>query len=296
MLSSLSPRTTPDTNRRLAILSSLAGALFCVLAALGLLDAACVTSGCAVFKGTAFLGLSLWWWGAACFLALAGLCVMRLFPAARLLAALAVCVDAFLLGWMALSATCTNCVLAGGLFALTFLCLFLGRMQKNAKALAIAVVWLVALSPNLVTIAQERIDPWILAGPETSPVHLYFSPSCPACRKALADLASNPGVAYIPVPKNGGDVIRTVLVARAVEAGTPLPQAVDDALAATEIPDDLSSWETLRLRLRLFFNTMQFKRFGSHNLPLMTTTGWYSSDAPKAQTKHQKMEQAQIAP
>lgn len=268
----------PQDTRRVAIFSALTGAAFCILAALGLLDTACVTSGCAVFKGTSFLGISLWWWGAACFFALAALIFAKCSPLARPLAATAVCIDIFLLGWMALTATCANCVIAGTLFALTFLCLYGGDIRKKTAPLLIGILWIAALTPNLVAIAQESVTPWAISGPTESPVRLYFSPSCPACRKALTDLEVNEGVSYVPVTKNRTDVLRMLVVTKALEDGKSLHDAVLLSDATEPDVDALSFSDAFSLRMKLFMNGMIFKRFGTHALPLMTTTGWYRNN------------------
>ncbi|NJB68567.1 hypothetical protein GGQ74_002240 [Desulfobaculum xiamenense] len=272
--------------RRVCILCSLAGAAFCIAAAIGALDSACITSGCELYRGTSFLGLSLWWWGAACFVTLGGLCFRKHLDLARGLAAVALGVDILLLGWMALSATCVNCLLAGSLFALVFLCLYSGKFLARPAMLTLGVVWLCALTPNLAAVAQETAQPWIIAGPQVSPVRLYFSPSCPACRKALHDMAGNEGVAYVPVPKSGTDLIRMAHVTKRLAEGASLAEAVDASAEATELPEHYGFGDRMRLRWNLFLNRVTFRRFGSRNLPLMTTVGWYgeTSDANAAHT------------
>lgn len=197
---------------------------------------------------------------------------------------------------MALTATCANCVVAGTLFALTFLCLYGGDIRKKTAPLLIGILWIAALTPNLVAIAQESVTPWVISGPTESPVRLYFSPSCPACRKALTDLEVNEGVSYVPVTKNRTDILRMLVVTKALEDGKSLHDAV--LLSDTVEPEieELAFSDTFSLRMKLFMNGMIFKRFATHALPLMTTTGWYrgsdDSDAAQEMTPDMKPQSA----
>lgn len=261
----------------IAPLAALAGLLFCILAALGVLSVTCVSSGCQAFQGVTLFRLSLWWYGAACFAVLLLLLALKKHSLARHLALLAVLADCFLLGWMALSVTCTNCLLGGGLFALTALCLFFGQFKINKTAATALLLWLFLLSPNLFGLAHEFSSPWVMAGPKDAVVRLYFSPSCAACYKAVSDMSRiQGGAAFVPVCKEEQDLGRIIAMTQALSHGKTLPEALLYSQAHTTIPDDLPLAEELRFRLRLFANSVLFKRFGTQSFPLMTMSGWYA--------------------
>ena len=73
---------------------ALLGAGLCAASALGRTEAACFTDGCALFRDYAFLGVSLWWWGTAGFLAIALPALLGKTRLAFSVACLALVVDA----------------------------------------------------------------------------------------------------------------------------------------------------------------------------------------------------------
>src|SRR3989339_504110 len=96
--------------RLVPLLTALAGVVWTVLNGSGIGNELCITEGCAISKLVSFWGVSLWWFGAGAFgllalTALAGRKVMGFW-----LAGLFVLIDAFFLGWLALTAPCITCL------------------------------------------------------------------------------------------------------------------------------------------------------------------------------------------
>jgi len=260
--------------RRLAVIFSVAGAVFCALAALGFAERICVSSGCDLYHEWTVLGLSLWWWGAGGFALMAAMALAS--PAAALvLAGAALVADTALLCAMALLAPCGNCLIAGVGFFAAWLCLRRAVGACGGVWALLPLLWLAALSPNLLALATDD-GGWAVYGDATARTRVYFSTSCPHCRHALFDLSAAipQDVAFIPVSEASGDVERIIALHKALEAGQPFREAFVQAVRPDFEPVERGLWEYWGYRLRVARNHAAFRHLGGRSVPLIVMTGW----------------------
>ncbi len=272
-----------------AFFLTLVGAAFCVTAALGGADPLCVTEGCNLTHNVSLFGVSLWWFGTAGFLVLAVLLAARQARLALHIAGMGVLVDCLLLGWMALTLPCVNCMIAGALFALILF--FQVRAQdpsfplrKNGYGLLLA--WLLLFSPCAFSATSELLaQPWPILGSPDAPVRLFFSPTCPACKDAVQTTLKNDSsfIAFIPIAEHDGD-----------EA---LIQELRNRLLASKKPaeslrrffeeiDDIHPKRPPRLdlRFRLYRNKMALYRYNAEKVPVTVVVGAAQRENPDGKT------------
>lgn len=290
--------------RRLAVILALGGLAFCVLAGIGAADRLCVTSGCGMYRDWTFFGLSLWWWGAGAFTAIAVLGVVLPF-AALFLAGVVLLVDALLLGAMALLAPCGNCLIAAGLFFLVWFFLRGVDGKPGAGGTLLMVLWFAALSPNLLALWGEG-GGWAVYGPPDARVRVYFSPSCPACIRAVDDLTRSlaPNAAFIPVSERPRDIERVIAMDRDVQAGVPFRKAFYEAVRPEFVPRAHGFFEYQRYRMLLARNHAVHLRMGVRAVPTIVSTGWrgrprthrHGEDGPDAPARDDVVPDAAPAP
>ncbi len=260
--------------RAAAILFSLAGTAFCILAALGLTDAVCATEGCALFKGAAILGLDLYWIGAAFFLGISMLLLLqwkrrKISTSFTLLLTAGLVVDAFLLAVQAVTAPCLSCLIVAALLGITVLMLL-----SESKLLArIAVVWVVVFVAALAGFARDQLDPVPAFGRPDASVKVFFSPSCFVCQMELQELAGkshlHKDLALYPVANEPGDLEAIHGFRRAVAESGSLPLAVGALFSSGE---GLSLGESLRLQVVSFRNKVFLARAGARSIPYVLTS------------------------
>ncbi|MEG6549148.1 hypothetical protein V6C53_02765 [Desulfocurvibacter africanus] len=260
--------------RAAAILFSLTGAVFCILAALGLTDAVCATEGCALFKGAAIFGLDLYWIGAVFFL---GISLLLLFQRRRrelsasvmLLLAAGLVVDAFLLAVQAVTAPCLSCLVVAALLGITVLMLLPGSTLLARTA----VVWVVIFVAALAGVARDQLTPVPAFGSPTAAVKVFFSPSCFVCQMELQELAVksdlHKDLALYPVANESGDLEAIHRFRRVVAESGSLPMAVDALFSAGE---GLSLGESLQLQAVCFRNKVFLARAGARSIPYVLTS------------------------
>lgn len=258
------------SGRYAAPAAALAGLVLCVSQALGYAGALCVTNGCALHENTALLGLSLWWWGAGAFAGLGGLALFAgPGPAARAgLACLAA--DTAFVAFMALTAPCLTCLMAGSLFLLFFWAMARRTGGFDRLSLAVVLAWGLAFSPNLFSLAREAMQPWAMAGSDTAAVRLFFSPDCPACRDGVTALSrlDKPFVGYFPIAGTEEEVGKVARAMAGLAAGLSLPEALAKADGDGPAPADLL------LRWRLLRNRIAYLGGRPDGVPHLQINGW----------------------
>lgn len=255
-----------------ALVFALTGLALCLVMALGRGEVLCPTAGCSLYKDLTLADLSLWWFGAGAF-GLLSLCALLGWTwAAFAVAGLCLLVDIGLIAWLALTAPCVACLLAGGLFFLTFLSLrppAPGLLRRLGGALLI--VWLMALTPNLADLFQERMGLWVAAGPADAPVRLYFSPACPACRATVTDLLEQDSglghVAFVPVAEHAEDRLAVAAFVAALDRGATLEAAFEAMWSGAA---DKTPWA---VRAGLFKNRLALMRMGVERIPVTVVSG-----------------------
>ncbi len=262
------------------------GAAFCAVQAVPQPDSIlCPGTGCQLFKDFTVFGVSLWWLGVAYFLLMALLCLRRahslLFP----VAAAALLADAALLAIMLVTAACIACLGAGLLIALLFGSLRGHYSVKNrpaALSAALLIGWSGLFIAALTFAGTEQLGSWRIAGPENAERRVYFAPSCPACRDAVAAFASN--AAFYPVAEKDNDIAVIQAMSTALARGASIDRALETAIRATDqgTLTKPSFVEHPLFRLNLLRNKAEVMRLGFTQLPLIMINGMPQSLRPAA--------------
>jgi hypothetical protein len=197
---------------------ALLGLLFCLLNAFGS-ELLCATSGCDIYAGYQFAGISFYVWGGAGFacLLLLGLLSERGVAYRNLLffcLAAGLFLDSGFLVWQVLFWPCTSCLAVALLLALFAAGLLWSKPSFRSKSMTLVLLlWAVAFIPAAASAGKELfLSPWVLEGPENAVISVIFSPTCPACRTTVeeiyADRALRKQTAFIPISKNDEDLNR----------------------------------------------------------------------------------------
>ena len=235
----------------------------------------CATSGCELFRDSKIGGVSLWWVGGAFFFVLSAICLRgRSFLAAKLLA-LAIFLDAILLIIMFFTAPCLDCLVVAACLGLCLLCLQLPHSEfippKKGHPFLLAV-WFGLFLANAVLAANENIPAYTMGDAQTTEVRLYFSPSCPACREAVASLAGK--AALYPVEEKPGD-FEAVLRFEVLLQGNKLTyeEALNKSLDPRMPVPEISLARQLELRVQMLRNKAAVFGQGFRALPLIVING-----------------------
>jgi hypothetical protein len=255
----------------LLITPAFLGLVFCSLNAAGS-KLLCATSGCDIYAGYQFAGISFYVWGAAGFallLALGFLSYWR--PVFRVWLVFCLCLgmllDTGFLVWQVLFWPCTSCLVVAILLAL-FAGGFLWvtpRGDSDSKTIKFALLlWGITFIPAATGAGKELLlQPWVLSGPENAPISVIFSPTCPACQQTVQEIFSVPELkeqaVFIPIAKNEEDVNR---IARFQEDKTT---DLMQLFAPLDGSHQVSAG--LRLRWQLARNKMILARSGEMSVP-----------------------------
>lgn len=256
---------------------SLLGAAFCAWSASGNALNLCVTTGCSLFQDLTVGGISMWWFGVAGFAALVLLAVSGKPKLAQFGAGFALFLDTCLLLLMLLTAPCAGCLVAGLLFALAYLA-FRQSAHRPGTARArsyLLLVWSLLFITNIAGIARAELGVWSMYGDDTAATHMYFSPSCSACREGIAALSGKANVAFFPVNEDDRDIATIALMDKAVKGGATMQAALTSALAV-ENPEDRFkpySLDMLWLRFLLLCNKAHVFSAGGQVLPYFEFRG-----------------------
>lgn len=254
------------------------GAAFCAWAAIAPAESLCVSTGCSLYRDLTFWGLPLWWYGTGAFSLLALFCIFGKQAAARGFVWLMLAADTALLTLMALTAPCAACLVVAALIAGAFVAIP-GELRRDRqqRVSILLLVWGGLFFANGAALATERTGAWNLQGPDNAPVTLYFSPSCPACRQAIAALAgaAPDTVAYRPVAENDDDILIIEQMRRAVEQGASVADALHKVVDAptTATNPAMPLFEQARLRWKLLRNKARVLSTGADRLPVMQIAG-----------------------
>ena len=261
---------------RLTLLFALLGLAWCVYISFPAnTSIPCATSGCELFRDSTIGGVSLWWVGAAFFFVLSAICLRgRSFLAAKFLA-LAIFLDAILLIIMFFTAPCLDCLVVAACMGLCLLCLQLPHSEfippKKGHPLLLAI-WFGLFLANAVLAANESIPAYTVGDAETTEVRLYFSPSCPACREAVASLAGK--ATLYPVEENPGD-FEAVLRFEVLLQGNKLTyeEALNKSLDPRTPVPQIALPRQLELRAQMLRNKAAVFGQGFRALPLIVING-----------------------
>ena len=251
-----------------------AGVVYCALNAAGI-EVFCQTSGCALYRGYSFLGVSLYIYGAIAFLLVAALGVLMLrHPSFEnllywlVLGILAA--DTVFLGYQILFWPCLSCLVVAALLGAVGWVGYrqVGRFRTLSLQVVLSVWFAAFLVVGVAAGKEVLIEPWPLAGPSDAEVKVFFSPTCGACRTEVLKIIGIPSlrgkVALFPVAKNDEDLAR--LADFTNRGGMPL-----DAIESLFLPLESSGGRLgLGLRWKLVRNKMVLAKMGENQVPFIT--------------------------
>ncbi|MBO4316724.1 MAG: hypothetical protein J5855_00380 [Mailhella sp.] len=276
-------------------MAAFAGMLFSLWNIFGDTSALCVTEGCSLFTDFKIGAFSLWWLGVAGFALLIASAVLGLGKTGRFLAACGVLADSFLLLVMVFAAPCANCLIAGALLALAYYFYLRDPAEKGRSGMSpVLCLWLALFVVNAGAAASESLGPWALKvngdglASADAGVQIYFSPSCPACKKLVSAQGKAEGIAWYPVAENADDIWRVLDMKRKIEAGEGLYLAL---LSASSLDTggrgirDMLDPESLLMQFRLWRNSAHVLKGGSKRLPFVEFRGAPASMLPDGRQK-----------
>jgi hypothetical protein len=234
----------------------------------------CATAGCALFRDSRIAGVSLWWVGGAFFFVLAILALRGQRAFARLLALLALFLDAILLIIMFFTAACLDCLVVAALIGLCFYSLRPtnnGWFLEDAAPSLLLPIWLGLFVGNCAVVINEQLPHYTLGDPAKSEIRLYFSPSCPACRDAINTLGKN--AQLYPVMEREGDFEAIVRFETLLESGLPPDKALSQSLDSATPTPPISVARQALLYVQLLRNKASVLKQGFRALPLIEING-----------------------
>ncbi len=253
-------------------LPALLGLALCLLNIAGA-DLFCLTTGCAIYAGYALFGLSFYAYGALGF----GVIALLAFAAGKVARAVtllgvtllaALMIDGLFLGWQLLYWPCSSCLVVALLVGAAAVGFWRAWPHWQPRLLKGALLlWLTLLIPVTVAVGKDvLLVPWVIHGPASATVQIFFSPSCPACDTEVEKLLRSPAsarTAFIPIAKNQRDMrLLAALLREGIEGPADLAR-----LFRGELADDAAP--SLLLRWRLARNKMVLAGLGSQTIPLI---------------------------
>lgn len=257
----------------LAVLS-ISGALFCLLNALGI-DTFCTTSGCAMAGEYEVMGISLYWFGFLGFLVFSGLLFFGNSLILLAYISFVLFVDAILLIVLAFISPCLSCMVVGLFFALLWMgTVYYAEFSRSVKAglTPIMLIWFMFFSGNTINIAGEFMGPVPVYGEKNADIHVFFSPSCPACKEMVAEVveSSKESLALYPV-KIAPEDIKGVCAFKCVYGDSnDIGQALN-ACYSMDCEEDTSFFANLRLQFITWRNQSFLANMGQKSVPVMVT-------------------------
>lgn len=220
-----------------------------------LFDTVC-TEACGLFANFTIMGVSLWWVSAVFFTVVLILSLFGLAYCIRVLTAAALFADVFLLFIMLNTTLCFLCVCAGILVACSYYTVrYENRrpLDPYPKTLLLSLwsIMFVLLLGSAINANQRGIS---FAKVENPATNIFFSPSCPACKKILMAEHENKNIAWYPVEEKENDIWRILFMQERINAGDTVYQAL---LKAEESKPE----ERVKLAdmLQLKYFVMQYK-------------------------------------
>lgn len=187
------------------------------------------TSACGLFANFTIMGVSLWWAGAIFFTVILILSLFGLAYCIRILTAVALLADVFLLFVMLNTTLCLLCICAGILIA----CAYYTVRYENRRPLdpypktillSLWTVMFILLLGSAINANQQRGISFAKA--ENPTTNIFFSPSCPACKKILMAEQNNKNIAWFPVEEKEHDIWRILFMQERINAGDTVYQAL----------------------------------------------------------------------
>lgn len=263
-------------------LLSMTGILFSIWNVLDKEAFICLTEGCSLFAEYSINGISLWWLGVFGFSLLLLLAILGMQWLGWLVAGIGLILDIFLLFIMMFTLPCFNCLIIGLLLAFTYLSF---RKTPEGRRIVPKIsilfsIWILFFIINIGSIMGEMQKPWAIIEPKigTASIHIYFSPSCSACRSLVAAQSSGANgaqasIAWYPVSENKDDAWRIGIIQKKLALGENLNLAVLMANSAESSDWNALAPSSLLLQFRLWRNAAHVYTAGSNVLPFVEYHG-----------------------
>jgi hypothetical protein len=283
----LTASQTRTTGTAMILFPSLLGLALCLLNAAGA-DLFCLTTGCALYAGYALFGFSFYIYGAIGFGVISLLAASagkrpRVAPWLGGIILAGLFLDLLFLGWQILYWPCSSCLVVALLLGWTAAGYWRTYPQICRRLFkGLLLVWLAVLIPVAVTTGKEVfLMPWSIYGPAEANIHVFFSPTCPACATEVNKLLQSSVVtrmAFYPIAKNERDIH---LLATLLQEGITQPADLERLFGA-----DLSdaTAPSLHLRWRLAKNKMTLARHGAQTIPLILSSTVIERSRPPWET------------
>ena len=234
----------------------------------------CLSDGCTVFQNFKIFGLSLWWVGVGFFFILSILCLQGKQIFAWWLARLALAIDAFLLFIMLFFTPCANCLIVAVFLAV---CLLLTRPNSTAWVKAppapaiLLSIWFGLFIANTGLLANSYIPLWSVQKHESAKVEIFFSPTCPSCKKALQ--AFEDGATFYPVTENTEDIVTIYRLRVLLEQGFKISEALEKSLDKSLILPQPNQLELGVLNILLMRNKVALLERNDGSVPVIQING-----------------------
>lgn len=273
----------------LPLLTCLVGVAFSVWNVVDAASVPCFSAGCTLYQNFALHGISLWWGGIVAFGVLSLLAFGGRAEIGRLLAGIGLWLDSLLFIVMLLTLPCFACMIVGILLACSYLAFVHASAQSRRrighspeKFLSLPLgIWLICFLLLSGVSLNSFMQPWSIQLPQEGKdavVHIFFSPSCTACRRLVMQLPQEQArnVAWYPVAEEEQDlaVIRALHQRLEEKKDTNVASALNASLTVSA-PSTLDFFtpEMLFLRFRLWRNQASVLKSGGGILPFVAFRG-----------------------
>lgn len=284
----------------LPFILSILGILFCFWNLLAPSTVPCISSGCNLYQGGEFGGLTFWWFGIFGFGLLAILAVIGRAKLGLFIAGVGLCIDIILFITMVMTLPCMACMFVGLLLALTFYFfrkrVFLAESDsedvENNRSVILLCWWFFFLL-NIILVIKGAVLPWALPVGDTSSsssVAIYFSPSCTACQKLIMNLAESEvqKSSWYPVAEKSSDI---AVIAKLEQLLKSKKFTLAEAFSLSISTQPLTTLEKLSpnhvlLQLKLWINRSHVLKDGDGRMPLLEFRGTPAMLLSSIKTNH----------
>ena len=271
---------TKRTPHLAPLLLSLTGIAFSLWNALEGAEKFCVTDGCTLYQSFNLGGVSLWWVGVGSFVLFAILSLPGLAKTGRIITGLGLAADIVLLVIMFFTLPCLACLIEAALLALCHMAFRNTAAEPNGQTTfssPLLLVWGLFFVLVAGSAVRGNGEPWPITQLEGEhSVHIFFSPSCNACRKLVSNLSESDSrdIAWYPVAENEQDIAVIHRLQTKLEEGG----AFSLEFEAAQTAEPLSLKERLHpslllLQYRLWRNQAHVITSGDGRLPFLEFSG-----------------------
>lgn len=247
------------------------GFVYCLISALGKNNAFCVTEGCNVYNTYTFMGLNLYWLGTIFFASIFFLYVTRKNGYYKKAVLYAVYAEISLLLYQAVFLPCSSCLIVALFIGALFVSSYDLRNRYKYLVIILGCLFLV----NTGFALKEQIRPWSIYESGNADTKIFFSATCPACKKMLSNVLEKEGenIALYPIAKNGKDYKRLAILKCNLKNNN-LMEALRTCWQGKQ-GQEFSLWDRVELWWNLWRNKIYLIRLNQKNIPVLMTNDTY---------------------